>query len=177
MLGQPSSAKGAVPYLLASGLTPEQAQTDEETWSLALQEVGLDTGPDPQEFLQAALPFCNDKLFGTLSCGVSVHPSLMKEHQSVILQALSDLKYGAIAVNSPPTMGFLPIRTPWGAWNAAGTPENIGSGNVLSQTANFDNAEKGIVWYPFQPPGKGLGKLGDPDSSQIGQLLKMSTSW
>jgi hypothetical protein len=53
-------------------------------------------------------------------------------------------------------IGYPFCRIPWGAWAAAGTPENIGSGNVLSAATCYDHAEKGVIWMPFTAVPKAL---------------------
>jgi hypothetical protein len=54
---------------------------------------------DVPSFLQAATAFVNDKCFGTLSVGLSIHPSTQKRYTNELHQAISDLRYGAIVVN------------------------------------------------------------------------------
>eukprot|EP00892_Ulva_mutabilis_P004703 jgi/Ulvmu1/2604/UM014_0055.1 len=143
------------PYLLAAGLAPEDAQTDAETWSPALQEVSLpvpataDGSVDVPEFLAAAVAFCNERCFGTLSCGLAVHPSARAAHRAAVDAAVADLRYGCVSVNASPAYGVTFPSLPWGAWAAAGTAEDIGSGNVLSHTGVFDNIEKGVLQAPW----------------------------
>jgi hypothetical protein len=104
---------------------------------------------DVEEFLAKAVDFANNKLFGSLSCGMAVHPSVASKHQEAVHQAVDKLRYGSIAINTNPFIGYGVTPIPWGAWNAAGTPEDIGSGNVLEHTSMYDHAEKGVLWMPF----------------------------
>lgn len=107
-------------------------------------------------FLEAAVAFCNQRCFGTLSCGLSVHPSARAAHGAAVQAAVADLRYGSVAVNASPgyMVGFATI--PWGAWAAAGTAEDIGTGNVLSHVGVFDHVEKGVLWAPWMMAPKPL---------------------
>lgn len=48
-----------------------QARTDTENWCGVLQEVALPgSGGDPEQFLEAAVAYANDRCWGTLSCSL-----------------------------------------------------------------------------------------------------------
>ena len=104
---------------------------------------------DVPEFLRQAVAFCNERCVGTLSCGMSVHPSARAAHAPAVDAAIAALRYGSIAVNASPAFMVTFATIPWGAWAAAGTPEDIGSGNVLSHVGVFDHIEKGVLQAPW----------------------------
>ena len=101
---------------------------------------------DVEEFLAAAVTFCNEQCFGTLSCCLAVHPSAHAAHRAAVESAVGDLRYGSIGVNVSASLGGISAVMPWGAWAAAGTPEDIGTGNVLSHSGVYDHIEKGVMW-------------------------------
>jgi hypothetical protein len=74
----------------------------------------------------------------------------MRSQADVILTCVSDLRYGAVAINASPILAYAVPSIPWGAWAAAGVPQDIGTGNVLLQSGMFDHAEKGVLWVPFR---------------------------
>lgn len=111
---------------------------------------------DVDDFLNAAVAFCNDSLYGTLSCSLALPPSTQAKHADAVHDALTRLRYGLIAVNVSAFVSYGFTVLPWGAWNAAGTPEAIGSGNVLQMASMYDNAEKGVLWLPFTLQPKAL---------------------
>ena len=98
----------------------------------------------------------NKSLFGTLSAGMTVHPSVQHSFHSEVHTAVDRLKYGLVAVNTGSFLASAITAVPWGAWNQAGTPEDIGSGNVLEMTSMYDHAEKAVVWMPFMMQPKAL---------------------
>jgi hypothetical protein len=123
-----------------------------------------DGAVDEEDFVAKAAAFVNKRLFGTLSCGVAVHPSTAQQH---VHELVSNLKYGCIAVNNNPIVGYSLVDIPWGAWNAAGTPEDIGSGNVLAHSAMYDHAEKGVAWFPFVVRPKPIWHPGNTNQEVI----------
>lgn len=53
-----------------------QAATADENWCGVLQEVAFPgCGGGAGAFLDAVVPYCNDKCWGTLSCAMIIHPS------------------------------------------------------------------------------------------------------
>lgn len=108
-----------------------------------------DGGIDTEHFLREATQFCNDRVFGTLSCCLIVGGGGLKRHREMLDVTVDRLRYGCVAVNASPLAAFSATATPWGAWNAAGTPEDMGSGNVQEMTSSFDHAEKGVVQWPL----------------------------
>jgi hypothetical protein len=125
---------------------------------------------DEEDFMAKAAAFVNDCLFGTLSCGVALHPSTAKQHAQAVHELVSSLKYGCITVNNNPIVGYSVVNIPWGAWNAAGTPENIGSGNVLAHSTMYDHAEKGVGWFPFVVRPRPLWHPGNTNQEAIQRL-------
>lgn len=71
----------------------------EEPWATVLSEVPLkaETVPD---FLESATQFCNNKLWGTLSATIFIHPREEKAHGGALSRFLREMRYGAVAVNT-----------------------------------------------------------------------------
>jgi len=147
-------AQGDVlPWALASGLDSGDA-TDmaftKESFSPVLFEtmVGSD---DPEEFLEAAVDFANDRLWGTLTAGLVVHPKLQKDARlaAAVERAITRLKYGTVAVNGYPVMGFAFMTPPWGG-HPGSTPQDIQSGTgFVHNTAMLEGVEKAVVRNPL----------------------------
>ena len=84
---------------------------------------------DPVEFLDAAVPFANDRLWGTLSAGLVVHPRTMKHPATAaaVERAIAGLRYGTVTVNAWSGLSFSFGTPPWGA-HPSSTPADIQSG-------------------------------------------------
>lgn len=149
-IGQPSA--GALPWGLATGL---DAASDEmaftrEAWCSFIGEVSLDAR-DAESFLDAAVTFCNERLWGTLSCMLLIDPRTAKSAGSrqAYERAVADLRYGTVAINHWAGMGYGNCLTTWGAYPGH-TLENIGSGiGVVHNTLMFERPQKSVLRGPF----------------------------
>lgn len=176
------------PWVLASDLTPETSERlcSEELFCSAMGEVTLDAG-DPEAFLEQAVDFCNDRVWGTLSCNILIHPKTVRDHRQAYRRALERLRYGSVGVNVWTGALFGVMATSWGAY--PGHPlEDICSGRgVVHNCRMFDDVEKAVVEAPFRifptpvwfadhrtllEVGRGFARLqGRPGWSNLGRLL------
>lgn len=139
------------PWLLKTGLTPQQAATQDENWCGVLQEVCLDTGGHPAAFMAAATDFCNDQCWGTLSCAVFVHPATQRKHRAAFDDLVAGLRYGSVCINVPTLIGFATTKLTWGAYLPGGTPQDIGSGNcAVHNTLLLDHVQKSVLRAPWR---------------------------
>ncbi len=110
------------------------------------------TAPDPAAFVDAAVTFCNDVVWGTLGCTVLVSPASMKDQATAdaVERALADLRYGSIGLNIWHGVAFALGCTTWGAY--PGHPRtDIQSGTgVVANASMFDRAQKSVVRAPFR---------------------------
>jgi len=122
-----------------------------EAFCQVMSEVALDVAPGPEAFLPAAVAFCNDTLLGTLAATVLVDEDTRKAHAPAIDKAVTDLRYGAIGVNTmPPTVWTNPYLT-WGG-NEEGREFVSGRGN-FGNVLGYENVDKSIVFSGFTSPG------------------------
>ena len=122
-----------------------------EAFCQVVTEVALDVAPDAETFTSAAVEFCNDNLLGTLAVTVLVDEDTKKAHPSTIDDAVTELRYGAVGVNTmPPIIWTNPYLT-WGG-NEEGREFASGRGN-FGNLLGYDNVEKSIVISGFTSPG------------------------
>jgi acyl-CoA reductase-like NAD-dependent aldehyde dehydrogenase len=145
---------GIVPWTLIPDV-PSSETNDvcftSEAFCGVLGETTLDA-KDPVEFLEKAVSFLNDVLWGTLNCCIIVHPRTLAEPRfaAAFDKALGALRYGTIGVNVWPALGYGLVSTTWGAY--PGHPlDDIQSGRgVVHNTFLFDRPQKSIVRGPFR---------------------------
>ena len=91
-------------------------------------ETALDAH-DTASYINKAVAFANDTLWGTLNATLIVHPSSLKEPAvaDAIERAVADLRYGSIGVNYWAGIGYALGTTTWGAF-AGHTLDDIQSG-------------------------------------------------
>jgi acyl-CoA reductase-like NAD-dependent aldehyde dehydrogenase len=121
----------------------------EEAFCGILAEVSIES-TSADDFLDRAVEFVNDRVWGTLSCTLIIHPNTQKQSQPAFDRAIANLKYGAIGVNIWSAMLFYFGSTPWGAY-PGNTLAEIGSGiGFVHNTYLFDRPQKSIVFAPFR---------------------------
>ncbi len=142
---------GVVPPTLVADIDPGDSGPAfcEESFCAFTVETTLD-GSDAEEFVSAAVAFCNDRLHGTLNAGLVVHPRTRAHLGGAIERALEELRYGSVAVNHWPAMSYGLGSTPWGAF--PGHPLNdVQSGRgFVHNTWLFDRPQKSVIEGPFR---------------------------
>ena len=100
----------------------------EEAFAPVIAETAVGSA-DPAEFLDAAVCFANESLWGTLAAGLVVHPRTMKDSATAaaVERAIAALRYGTVTVNAWSGLSFGLATPPWGA-HPSSTPADIQSG-------------------------------------------------
>ncbi len=148
-----TAGRGELPWTILPGLdaadTREPAFTTEPFCSILSEtEVGSD---DPIEFLDRAVDFANNRLWGTLSADLVIHPKLLKDPRvaEALERAIARLRYGAVTVNSWTGLIFSLGTPPWGA-HPGSTPVEIQSGNAwVHNTLMLEGVEKAVLRHPL----------------------------
>lgn len=102
-------------------------------------------------FLQTAVQFCNESLWGTLSAAVTV-PRLLRENKTnerLLAETLEDLRYGAIGVNQWPAMAYLMVSCPWGGYPGASLADVQSGIGWVHNTPLLRGMEKTIMQGPL----------------------------
>jgi acyl-CoA reductase-like NAD-dependent aldehyde dehydrogenase len=104
------------------------------------------------EYIDRAVEFANEDVWGTLNATILVHPESLKDPQiaQAVERAIANLRYGSIGVNYWAGISFGIGTTTWGAF--PGHPiENIESGNgVVHNSLMFAHPQKSVLRAPFR---------------------------
>ncbi len=143
--------EGSLPFVLVADVDADGHEPGFRTESFCpvLYETQLGSD-DPVEFLGAAVRFANERLWGTLSAGLVVHPSAAKDPTlgPAIERAVVDLRYGAVGVNAWAGYVFAFGTPPWGA-HPSSTPADIQSGSGwVHNTSMLEGVEKAVLRHP-----------------------------
>ena len=150
----PSDALGRLPWTLIRELDP--AEADElcygtEAFCSLAGETAIPADNIP-EFIDRAVDFANDRLWGSLAVTIIVHPESLRDPgvASAVDRAVSKLRYGTVAINHWALVSYSLVTAPWGAY-----PGNdifdVGSGiGVVHNTLMFDRPQKTILHAPFR---------------------------
>jgi acyl-CoA reductase-like NAD-dependent aldehyde dehydrogenase len=137
--------------LLITGVAEDGYAVSHEAFCQIVDEVPLDVPANAAEFLPKAVEFCSAKLLGTLGSMILIDEDTKKAHQAVLDQAVTDMEYGGIAINTIPPFIFLSPYLTWGG-NEEGKTFVSGLGN-FGNLLNYENVEKSIIEADFMSAG------------------------
>ena len=148
-----AAGPGKLPWTIMPGLdatdSREPAFSSEPFCSILSEtQVGSD---DPVEFLERAVDFANNRLWGTLSADLIVHTKALKDARisEATERAIARLNYGAVGVNSWAGFVFAYASPPWGALPGS-RPEDIQSGTGwVHNTSMLEGVEKAVLRHPL----------------------------
>lgn len=143
---------GTLPWTLVRDIDPdgEPRWIEEESFVCACAETALDA-ESPKEFLDRAVDFVNERVWGTLGAGLMVHPASRKgeANEAHFQQAVARLRYGTVAVNHWPAIAYAIMNTPWGGY-PGGTLLDAQSGiGWVHNTYLLDRVEKSVLEGPL----------------------------
>ncbi len=145
--------RGALPHsdvLFIEDVEQDSYATQREAFCQVVDEVVLDTAPNAEAFLPTAVEFANTKLHGTLGASILIDEDSKKTHRKVVDQAVTDLKYGAVAINTMAPYAWLNPFLTWGG-NEDSKQVVSGHGN-FGNLLSFENIEKSIIETGFLSP-------------------------
>jgi hypothetical protein len=145
-------AEGSLPWTFVAGLDPDAASERlyrEESFAPVMVETSVGSA-DPVEFLDHAVRFANERLWGTLSAGLVVHPKTAKDPTTgaAVERAIERLRYGTVTVNAWSGLLFAFGNPPWGGYPTS-TPQDIQSGTGwVHNTPMLEHIEKAVMRHP-----------------------------
>ena len=155
-LGRPGEhgASAARPWTLITGIDSENADdicfTTEAFCGLFAESPLAAT--DAAQFLDHAVAFCNERLWGTLNATILVHPRSLKDPAVVaaLEQAQANLRHGTVGINYWAGTAFTLGVLPWGAYPGH-TAADIQSGSgVVHNTLMFSRPQKSVLRGPWR---------------------------
>lgn len=149
-----SAAPGELPWTLVRGV--DAGDGDEplfrtEPFCALLTETSVGS-TDPVDFLAAATTFMDETLWGTLSAALVVPPALERDPDvaRALDRSLTDLRYGTVAVNHWPAVGYGLVSPPWGG-HPSSTLQDVQSGlGWVHNTFLLEGVEKIVVRGPLR---------------------------
>jgi aldehyde dehydrogenase (NAD(P)+) len=145
--------EGQLPWTLVFGLDSKDESErlfHTEPFCPIISETTIDEN-DPAAFLAAATKFANNRLWGTLSAVVIIHPALEKDPavSAALDQAVADLRYGAVGINQWTGLVYGTVTPPWGA-HPSSTLEDIQGGlGWVHNTYMLEGIEKAVLRGPL----------------------------
>jgi hypothetical protein len=146
-----------VPRTLVDHLDPQDADEHlftQEAFGPVLGVVRLPGTREPEPYLAAAVAFANEKLAGTLSASIHLHPSTREALGGAFDDLVAQLRYGTIGINA---WGGTVFGMPGGTWGAfpGHTLAEVGSGLGIVHNALLldpDHVERTVAEGPWRAP-------------------------
>jgi acyl-CoA reductase-like NAD-dependent aldehyde dehydrogenase len=147
MIGAP--AEGTLPWTIVPHLDPADRREPlfgGEAFCPVLGEVEIGSS-DPLEFLQQAVGFVNERLWGTLAATIIVHPRTQADRLAgrAVERAIAQLRYGAVGVNVWPAQLFALGSAPWGGHPSSGAADVQSGRGWVHNTLMIDEVEKAVM--------------------------------
>jgi hypothetical protein len=134
-IGSPSP--GQLPWTVIRNLDPHN--TDDicfttEAFCCLIGDTALDAA-NPSHYLDAAVEFCNDRLWGSLVATLLAHPRSHRDRSLAAAQrrAVSGLRYGTVSVNLFSGLAFALSAASWGPYPG---PPNVDIQSGCGTVAN-----------------------------------------
>jgi acyl-CoA reductase-like NAD-dependent aldehyde dehydrogenase len=144
---------GSLPWTFISGLdpsAPDEPLFTQESFCSVISDTRVGSA-DPVEYLERAVDFCNDTLWGTLNANLIVHPRSLKDPRinEAVERAIAKLRYGVIAVNAFIGMPFAFAAPTWGAYPGSSSQDIQSGSGFVHNTSMLEGVEKTVMRAPL----------------------------
>jgi len=151
-IGTPSTSE--LPWTLVSGLESTREEDvcfTTEAFCGLFAETMLDAS-NTAEYLDKAVTFANEHIWGTLNATILIHPESLKDPAvaAALERATANLRYGSVGINYWAGANFALVVSTWGAFPGH-TIDDIQSGiGVVHNTLMFEHPQKTVLRGPFR---------------------------
>ena len=145
---------GRLPWALIADVDPKAEDEicfQTEAFCGVCSETAL-SASSVAEYVAQAVEMANEHLWGTLNVTLVVHPKSLADPQvkAAVEQAIADLRYGTVSINSWAAIGYGLVVTPWGAYPGHDIYDIQSGSGVVHNTLMFDKVQKTVVRTPFR---------------------------
>ena len=153
-----ASTNGALPWTLIEDVDPtatEDIAFNVEPFCSLMSTTALPAA-DEAAFVDAAVDFANDVVWGTLSASVLAHPSSLSDPTvgPRIEAALANLRYGGIGLNLWHGLVFALSVTTWGAYPGHPLTDIQSGSGVVGNAFMLTHTQKSVIRGPFRASPK-----------------------
>lgn len=147
MIGGPIA--GALPWTIVPRLDPGDRREPlfgDGGFCPILGEVAVGS-TDPLEYLQQAVGFVNERVWGSLAATLIVHPKTESDRLAghAVERAIAQLRYGVVGVNVWPAQLFAMGSAPWGGHPSSGANDVQSGRGWVHNTLMIQEVEKAVI--------------------------------
>jgi aldehyde dehydrogenase (NAD(P)+) len=166
--------EGTLPWTLLTDLDASDATEKAfrmEPFCSIVSETALDHA-GTIEFLDRAVHLANERLWGTLSATIVIHPRTLREAgvAEALERAIVQLRYGTVGINIWGAYGFA-LGTPWGGHPTSSTADIQSGHGFVHNVAMLEGVEKTVVRHPLTVFPKPPHFPGHRTADQVGRRL------
>ena len=148
-----NSFDGYLPWTLIPNIDPHNANDicfTTEAFCSVFADTMLDA-PSVPEYIDQAVDFANNTLWGTLNVTLIVHPKSMKDPAvaAAVARAVESLRYGTVALNQWAVVGYGLGSPTWGGFDGHDIYDIQSGIGVVHNTMMFSRPQKSVIWAPF----------------------------
>lgn len=146
----PQRRDDSLPWTLIRNMSPSDASPllCDESFVCVCVEVAIDA-TSPEDFLNKAVEFSNEKLWGTLAGSMSV-PNSFRRSQNIKLQdAIDRLRYGVVSLNQWSGLAFALMSPPWGGYPGGSKMNPLSGVGWVHNSLMLTGIEKTVVSAPL----------------------------
>jgi hypothetical protein len=153
---------------------------ERESFVCVTGETAIDA-TSPDTFLDAAIEFANERLWGNLAAAITVPDRLQKRDPETLDAAIGRLRYGTVGINVWPGIAYALMCTPWGAF-PGNTLSDVQSGRgFVHNTYLLADPQKGVLRAPlsFSPTPVWFSTHRCPEvvASKLCNLYRQPSLW
>lgn len=139
-----------LPWTFIRNVNPKEDNPlfTEECFACVCAEVPIDA-ESPEDFLNKATDFANDRLWGTLAASITVPAAFRKTHPDVLEACTRRLRYGAVGINQWSAVVFSLMSPPWGGYPGTTLAEPKGGIGWVHNTLMLSGIEKTVLNGPL----------------------------
>ncbi len=141
-----------LPWTLVRDVDPCETSLffDEESFVCICAETALDA-ESPQEFLEQAVGFMNERLWGSLCAAITVPPGFRKRdtNEKLLQSCLDQLRYGSVGINTWPGVIYALVSSPWGAYPGSTLADAKSGLGWVHNSYMLENVEKTVLEGPL----------------------------
>ncbi|MBN1219777.1 MAG: aldehyde dehydrogenase [Anaerolineae bacterium] len=144
---------GKLPWTLIAGLDPNKPDDicfTTEAFCSIFAEILLDA-PSVPEYIDRAVEFANNHLWGTLNATLIVHPASLQDPATAaaVERAIENLRYGTVAINQWAVVGYGLVVPNWGGFPGHDIYDIQSGIGVVHNTLMFSRPQKSVIRAPF----------------------------
>ena len=146
----PEADNGTLPWTLIRDADPNKSPQlfEEESFVCVCAETQL-AETEPLAFLDSAVDFVNDRLYGTLCASLTLTNDFRRQNGFALDRALVKLQYGSVCINQWSGVAYGLMTPPWGGYPGA-TLESPQSGiGHVHNTFGVNDVDKTVLWGPL----------------------------